>query len=478
MPFVDVFYIETMLDKKLFICGRKIIVSTLFFSLSLYLFPPIHTINAQGITDAQEAKLQAEYDALQKEIAKWQGVLDETRSKSQSIQGDITVLNAKIKEAEAAIKAKNIAIQQLGSQINDKTKTISTLETKLAKGKESLAQLIRKTNELDKFSLAEVILTNSDLSEFFNDLDSFESIKRDMKTHFENIREVRTATEKEKRQLDIKKNQEVDAKYVVETKKTTISKSEKEKQQLLSVSKQQEKSYQTILAERQERAAQIRAALFRLRDTEGIPFGKALEFAEFASSKTDVSPALILAILSQESDLGKNQGSCILSSLETGNGVGKNTGRVFEQVMKAPRDTVPFENITKRLGLDWTLTPVSCPPGTVYKVGRGFGGGMGPAQFIPSTWELFKNRIGSAVGVSGAQANPWDPQHAFVATGIFLSDLGASSNSYTSQRNAACKYYSGASCTAGRQPPNVFYGDSVLKKAEEIQANIDFLKGV
>ncbi|PJA33412.1 MAG: hypothetical protein CO184_02020, partial [Candidatus Zambryskibacteria bacterium CG_4_9_14_3_um_filter_40_16] len=273
MPFVDVFYIETMLDKKLFICGRKIIVSTLFFSLSLYLFPPIHTINAQGITDAQEAKLQAEYDALQKEIAKWQGVLDETRSKSQSIQGDITVLNAKIKEAEAAIKAKNIAIQQLGSQINDKTKTISTLETKLAKGKESLAQLIRKTNELDKFSLAEVILTNSDLSEFFNDLDSFESIKRDMKTHFENIREVRTATEKEKRQLDIKKNQEVDAKYVVETKKTTISKSEKEKQQLLSVSKQQEKSYQTILAERQERAAQIRAALFRLRDTEGIPFG-------------------------------------------------------------------------------------------------------------------------------------------------------------------------------------------------------------
>ncbi|PJA33902.1 MAG: hypothetical protein CO184_00730, partial [Candidatus Zambryskibacteria bacterium CG_4_9_14_3_um_filter_40_16] len=217
---------------------------------------------------------------------------------------------------------------------------------------------------------------------------------------------------------------------------------------------------------------------FRLRDTEGIPFGKALEFAEFASSKTDVSPALILAILSQESDLGKNQGSCILSSLETGNGVGKNTGRVFEQVMKAPRDTVPFENITKRLGLDWTLTPVSCPPGTVYKVGRGFGGGMGPAQFIPSTWELFKNRIGSAVGVSGAQANPWNPQHAFVATGIFLSDLGASSNSYTSQRNAACKYYSGASCTAGRQPPNVFYGDSVLKKAEEIQANIDFLKGV
>jgi len=232
-----------------------------------------------------------------------------------------------------------------------------------------------------------------------------------------------------------------------------------------------EQGYQVVLEDRQKRAAQIRAALFKLRDTEGVPFAKALEFANFAGSKTGVRPALILAILTQESDLGKNQGSCILSSIETGDGVGKNTGRFFDGIMKVPRDTVPFLDITNRLGRDWKIQPVSCPaPG-------GYGGGMGPSQFIPSTWELFKGRIGKFVGVSADQANPWDPQHSFPATAIYLSDLGAVSGSYTSERNAACRYYSGRACDS-KKPANTFYGNEVMKTAETIQANIDFLKGV
>ena len=86
-----------------------------------------------------------------------------------------------------------------------------------------------------------------------------------------------------------------------------------------------------LLPRKEKRAAQIRAALFALRDTEGIPFGDALRFATLAYQKTGIRPALILAILTQESDLGKNQGSCLLSSLDTGDGVGKNTGTFLKK---------------------------------------------------------------------------------------------------------------------------------------------------
>jgi peptidoglycan hydrolase CwlO-like protein len=425
----------------------------------------------------QEAKLRAEYDVLQKEIDHWQGVVDETRKKASNIQGDITGLTAKIKEAEAQIKQKNLAISQLSVQINSKTKKITELEGKISTGKESLAQLIRKTNEIDSYTIAEVMFANKDLSDFFQDIDSFASIKEEMKKHFTIVREAKANTEEEKEQLGVKKNEEADAKYIVETRKKTIAESEAEKKKLLAITKEEEKTYQTVLAERQARAAQIRAALFRLRDTEGIQFGKALEYANGASQKTGVRASLILAILTQESDLGKNQGSCLLSSIETGDGVGKNTGTIFQKVMKSPRDTIPFEDITKRLGRDWKMTPVSCPPGTTYLPNRGYGGGMGPSQFIPSTWELFKARIGQSVGVNAAQADPWNPAHSFVATAIYLSDLGAISGSYSSERNAACRYYSGRSCD-GKQPANSFYGNSVMEKAEEIQSNIDFLMGV
>ena len=146
--------------------------------------------------------------------------------------------------------------------------------------------------------------------------------------------------------------------------------------------------------------------------------------------------------------------------------------------MKAPRDTVPFKDITERLGKDWKMTPVSCPPGTKYSASRGFGGGMGPSQFIPSTWELFKEKLGKVLGLSANQVNPWNPEHAILATAVYMADLGADNGGYTAERNAACMYYSGAACKPGRKPANVFYGDQVMAKAQNIQLTmIDPLEG-
>ncbi len=460
------------MKRIIFFSYLSILVLTLYINISAPVVVYAQTANEQ------EAKLKAEYDQLQVEIVKWQEILVDTQTKAKGIQGDITGLNAKIKEAELTIKAKNIAISQIGKQIEQKNKTITVLEAKVNRGKESLAQLIRKTDQIDSYTLPEVLLAGRNLSDFFQDLDSFNSIHRSMEEHFNMIQEVKASTEKEKKDLDTKKNQEADAKYVVETKKKTISASQKEKTQLLTVTKKEEKAYKDVLAERQARASAIRAALFRLRDTEGINFGQALEYATNASRATGVRAALILAILTQESDLGKNQGSCLITNLDNGDGVGKNTGTAFERIMSAPRDTVPFKDITGRLGIDWKIQAISCPPAKKFFSGRGFGGGMGPSQFIPSTWELFKPRIGPAVGVSADQADPWNPLHAFTATAIYMEDLGAVSGSYSAERNAACRYYSGAPCKPGRVPANVFYGDEVMKKAEQIQTNIDFLKGV
>jgi peptidoglycan hydrolase CwlO-like protein len=427
---------------------------------------------------AQQADLQSQYDQLQKEIGEWQGILNDTKAKANSLQGDVTYLNAKIKEAQLEIKQKQLAIAQLAKQISVKNDTINLLTNKISKSKKSLAQLIRQTNQIDAYSLPQVMLDNKNLSDFFSDLDTFASIQSAMHEHLNLIDKTKRDTEKAKAELSTQKDKVADAQHVVELKKQTITATQTEKKQLLAVANSQADAYQVVLAEKQKKAAAIRAALFHLRDTEGISFDKALGYANFAGGKTGVRPALILAILTQESDLGKNQGSCLVKNLATGDGVGKNSGTPFQKVMKAPRDTTPFQNITSRLSLDWKNQPVSCPPGYTYSSSRGYGGGMGPSQFIPSTWELFKDRIGAMIGVAGDAADPWSPQDAFVATGIYLSDLGASGGSFSAERNAACKYYSGASCQPGRKPSNVFYGDQVMQTADSIQNNIDFLKGV
>lgn len=427
--------------------------------------------------EEQEAIWRAELAQTEKDIAEWQKILDNSKANTASLQQEANVLNAKIKQAQAFIKKRNLEIEKLGKEITQKTATIKELEFKIERGHESLAQLLRKTKEINEASVLEVVLGNSDVSEFFSDVDSFQTIKKDLAILFEEIRENKTLTEKEKELLDKKKNQELDTKMAAEAEKRAVEKNEKEKQQLIQINKTQEKTYEQVLAERQKKAAQIRAALFSLRDSAAIPFGDALRYAEAAGAATGVRPAFLLAILTQESDLGKNVGSCLVGNLQNGDGAGKNSGTVFEQVMKAPRDTVPFETITNRLGKDWKNTPVSCPPSAKYYSGRGFGGGMGPSQFIPSTWELFKNKVGNAVGVPGDSADPWNPEHAFMATAIYMKELGAQSGSYTAERNAACKYYSGSACSSTRKPPNLFYGNSVMTIATKIQETmIDPLK--
>lgn len=440
--------------------------------LGLFLAPSVH---AEFLSEADKVRLQDEYNKIQAEIIEWQKVLDETRAKKNTLQGDVASLNALIKKAEAEIKQRNVSITKLSDEITRKSDLISEYEERLQRGRVSIGEMLRTQHEADERSLAELILSADTFTSFYGDLESIAVVRRELQKMFIEIQEVKELTEQEKQVLAEKRNLELDARYDIERTKKQIAVNEAEKKKLLNITKDQEKTYSGVLAERQRRAEQIRSALFPLRDAAGISFGTALEHAAFAAQKTGVRAALVLAILSQESDLGKNVGSCYVTDLDSGDGAGKNTGTLFQKVMKAPRDTVPFEQITSALGLVWGATPVSCPLGPVFTSSRGYGGAMGPSQFIPSTWMLYEKRLETALGVS--EANPWDAKHAITATALYMQDLGASGGTYTAERNAACRYYSGRACDT-RKPTNYTYGDSVIKKAEAFQENIDFLKGI
>lgn len=439
--------------------------------LVIMLFPVFVNAQATETTSEREARLRSELAQVEKEQAETEKILLDTQNQSYSISRDILILTTKIKAAQLNIKAKNILIEGLGKDINKKQAKIQDLDVHIFKGKETLTQIMRKTNELDYLTFAEFILARDNLSQMFLDIDNFESVQSSLKKTFENIRDDKAQTEAEKTKLSVKKDNETDARIAIENEKKSIESNEKEKQRLLAVSKGNEKAYANELALKKSKAAQIRAALFSLRDSAAIPFGDALKFAQEAQNATGIRPAFLLAIITQESNLGANVGSCFVTNLSTGDGVGKNTGTAFEQVMKAPRDTDPFKDIASALGRDWTQTAVSCPIGsTKYYKGRGFGGGMGPSQFIPSTWVLLKDRIARAFGIN--TPDPWNPEHAFAASAFYLTDLGATSNSYTSEIKAACRYYGtgGSSCA---------YGNQVMAKANTIQKTmIDPLQGL
>lgn len=116
---------------------------------------------------ARQAQLQAELDQVLKDIAAQQSILSQEQAKGKTLEGDIAILNAKIREAQLKIKARQLAIEGLGKDINKKTEVINQLTGKIDDTRDSLAQLVRKTNEMDAFTLADVVLSDKDISAFF-----------------------------------------------------------------------------------------------------------------------------------------------------------------------------------------------------------------------------------------------------------------------------------------------------------------------
>ncbi len=419
-----------------------------------------------------QAQLQADLAACDKEIAEWTSVLNNTKQQSASYKRDVSALTAKINAAQANIKSKNIAISNLSKNIAEKQSTITALSSRLERGRESLSEILRKTHALDSYSLTEAMLSDKNLSEFFIDVNTYTSTEKSLEEVFSEIRGTRSAAEVAKAELDKQKVAEEAARAEIASKKKEVESDNAQKKQLLADSQNKEKTYSSVLAERQAKAAQIRAELFKLRDTGAISFGSALAYAQAASAKTGVRPALILGILQQESNLGQNVGTCVITNLTSGETKSVNSGKVFANGIHPTRDLPVLQSLLKNLGRDPLTTKVSCP------LSIGYGGAMGPAQFIPSTWYgrngAFQAAIASATGHS--TPDPWAPADAIMAMALFLRDLGAGAQTAAAERTAACRYYGGGSvCTTVTSA----YGNQVMAKAATIQTTmIDPLQGL
>ncbi|TSC62805.1 MAG: peptidase M23B [Parcubacteria group bacterium Gr01-1014_48] len=397
---------------------------------------------------SRKAQLERELEDLEKKIDTQRSLVQEKQRERVTFERDVAILDANIEKARLGIKQRTIAISRLSDEIDDKETIISELDEKIGRGKESLAQLIRKTNEIDNLSLVEVVLGNKNLSEFFVDLDSFQSIKHGLQISFAEIRTTKEKTAAARDALAEKQSDEIELRAIQELQKKKIEAQEKEKQRILTASKGVEAQYQKVLKDQEKTAAMIRSELFMLRGSAAIPFGTALDLAKRAGKKIGIRPAFILGIIAEESNLGEN--------------VGKGN---WQTDMHPTRDVPVFKDITARLGLDPDSVPVS------KKAWYGWGGAMGPAQFIPSTWILYEKQLASLTGHN--PPNPWDPGDAFMGAAILLADNGADGGTPRAERLAALRYLAG--WKNATNPSYAFYGDEVMELAAKYQSQIDIL---
>ncbi|MBI2409720.1 hypothetical protein HYV30_01620 [Candidatus Kaiserbacteria bacterium] len=435
---------------------------------------------AQQVSARQE-QLKNQLRDLENQIAIQQQLLDTARGKRRTLQSEIDAFNAEIKKTQLQIQAITVGITQLNGDIGVRNRTLSQLSKQLAAEKESLEQILRQTQMLDDYSVVYVALGSQSVSDFFKDLDAFTAIKSALAASFAEIQHTSTATEAEKEALEARLAEQEQLRTVAQLAKQAVQVQEREKQKLLSETKGIEANYQKLITSTERSAAQIRSELFMLRDTAAIPFGTALAYAQAAERATGTRAAVTLGVLKQETNLGENLG----------------TG-TWRTDMHPTRDQPVFVYITQVLGLDPNTMPVSRKPS------YGWGGAMGPGQFIPSTWVCYggfvnvntntctpsggngfwqgpwqyvasKDRVRKLLGAS-VPSNPWSAEVAIMATAMLMADNGASAQTPAAERLAALRYFAG--WTGARNPAYSFYGDGVMDFAAKFQRDINQLAGL
>lgn len=404
-----------------------------------------------------------ESDKIEQDITK-------TSQEKKTLESKISGLKKKITNLVYQINQSNLIIKDLGIQIQDTESSIEKTGLKIDDSKIKLANILRSIYEEDQKPIIEILFAEENISGFFDNLAALEILNTKSKDLLQNIKILKSNLEGQKQSLDQEKGDLEKMVQVQTIQKDQNSQTKKEQEYYLKLTEQE---YQKYLAEKQEvdqKAAEIRTRIFELIGVPKAPtFGEAYDIAKYVEIITGVRPAFLLAVLTQESNIGMNVGQCYLKNPDTGTGEVIRTSASISKVMKPARDVEPFLTITGELGRDPYNTAVSCP------MSYGWGGAMGPAQFIPSTWMIYRDELKQ---INGKPADPWDIKDSFLAAALYLADYGAAKQTDDGEFNAALSYFAGSGWASSRYS-KIYkrdYGYPVAAIADRYESDIAKIK--
>jgi len=401
--------------------------------------------------DAQEAEAEAKLKDLESKISQYRDAINQNQQKVKSLKTEITIFDDEIESLELEIQRNDLLIKKLDKQISSKEKSIREIEREVDLEKTTLAELAREMRKYDDKSPLEMILGEKSLSDIIAELKSLEDFNFQVQEELKKIAKAKVGMEKEKEDLTNEKEELASLKKLQNQQRIDVEKKKKERKTLLEQTRGQENLFNQLLKKTQSDIEAIKNKLYFLEGLEAdgasLRFEDAYKYAKYAGTYTGIRPAFLLAILSRESELGKN--------------IGKGSWRTD---MKASQQKY-YLQICRELGIDPDKYPVS------KKQWYGWGGAMGPAQIMPATWLAYKSKISEITG--NDPPSPWNVKDAFVASALYLVNKGAAEKTGETEWKAAMMYLAGANW---QKASLRFYGDQVMDIAEQFQEQINMLE--
>ncbi|MCK4781306.1 hypothetical protein KAS79_00035, partial [Candidatus Parcubacteria bacterium] len=161
------------------------------FGLILVLVLVLPNFTGFAQDKAEERKLlETELQELEELIAKYATDITKTEQEKKTLQNQIYILRNKITKLNLQIKESNIMIKDIGFQIGDTEHSIDKTSLRIEDSKEKLIKILRTINEENQKSLIEVLLSEEEISSFYNNLIALEILNKKNKDLLKNIKSL------------------------------------------------------------------------------------------------------------------------------------------------------------------------------------------------------------------------------------------------------------------------------------------------
>ncbi len=231
---------------------RKILYISFFTILGLFSAVTIGSLQAETAEQIQ-AKIDISNQnraELEKEIANYEKQLGTISNQANTLQNTIKTLDVSTNKITTEVKLTTNNINQTSLTIQDTGLKINDHERQISKGNMVIRDMIRQTAEADSDSILELLLSNNDLSDFWNDLESSIQFQAKMSDKVTEVETIKSQLEKAKNNLELKKNELEKYTQELNGKKQALQSTKKEKSTLLAVTKNTEATFQKILKDK------------------------------------------------------------------------------------------------------------------------------------------------------------------------------------------------------------------------------------
>ena len=228
----------------------------------------VHFTYAQSEVQKLQSEIEQKNDRLEdieKEILEYEMALREVGAEKSTLQGAINRLTTERKKVQADISYTENKINTTDLKIDQLTLEIGTTEKGIDQNITAISAVLRKMNTADDETLVEILLRQENISAFWNEYEELEQVKYGMLVKIAALSELKQSYEDKRKESESFRTELVDLKDQYSDQNAVLSSNKAEKDELLSVTKNEEANYQALLS--QKKAAKDKL-LAEVRDIE------------------------------------------------------------------------------------------------------------------------------------------------------------------------------------------------------------------